>query len=142
MSSTVNTFTSNWFKVKHLFMIEEYVERINEHAECYDSGSLLTIHHHNGKIRLTAYDLIDQSFGFYEDEEQEEWIDLEEEIASILEEGEIFRLTSLSWFKGRLETMFVSTYTWDGRRESISLSNLMEDMADKLSVEAKSLRGW
>ena len=123
-------------------MVEEYVDRMNDTAECYDSGEVFTVHHHNGKMRITAYDVIDQSFGFYEDEEQEAWIDVEEEIVSMLAEGEIFRLTSLNWFKGRLESMFVSTYTWDGRRESLSLSDLMDGIGDKLAIDPKRLRGW
>ena len=142
MSSVVSTFTSNWFKVKHPYIIEEYVERMNENTECYDSGECFTVHHHKGQVRLTAYDVIDQSLGFYEDEEQEEWIDLEDEIAGMLEEGEVFRITSLNWFKGRLDSMFVSTYTWDGRHETHSLSTILEDMGQKLEIDPKILKGW
>ena len=142
MSSTINTFTSNWFRVKHPFIVEEYVERINDNLECLPSGDPLTLHEHKGKLRITGFDMIDQSLGFYEDDEQEEWIDLEEEIAGMLEEGEVFRITSISWFKGRLSTMFMSVYTWDGRRETRSLSSWSEELSDKLGLDPKVLEGW
>ena len=142
MSSTINTFTSNWFRVKHPFIVEEYVERINDYLECLPSGDPLTLHEHKGKLRITGFDMIDQSLGFYEDDEQEEWIDLEEEIAGMLEEGEVFRITSISWFKGRLSTMFMSVYTWDGRRETRSLSSWSEELSDKLGLDPKVLEGW
>lgn len=142
MSSTIDTFTSNWFRVKYPSIIEESIDRINDHLECLPSGEALTLHHHKGKIRLTGFDMIDQSLGYYEDEEQEEWIDLEEEIAGMLEEGEVFRLTSLSWFKGRLSTMFVSVYTWDGRRETRSLSAMLSEIGEQLELDPKVLEGW
>ena len=142
MSSTVSTFTSNWFKVKYTSMVEDYIDRMNETAECYESGECFTVHHRNGQIRITAYDVIDQSLGFYEDDEQEYWIDVEEEISTMLEEGEVFRITSLNWFKGRLESMFMSTYTWDGRQETRSLDHLLDDVSQKLEIDSKKLKGW
>lgn len=142
MSASIDTVTSNWFQVTDIDTLEEYVTRINENLECLPSGESLTIHHHKGKIRLTGFDMIDQSLGFYEDEEEEEWIDLEEVIAEMLAEGEVFRLTSLSWFKGRLSTMFLSVYTWDGRRETRSLSDISTEISEKLALEAKALDGW
>ncbi|MEE2643549.1 MAG: hypothetical protein VYD19_01335 [Myxococcota bacterium] len=142
MSASIDTVASNWFQVTDVDMLEEYVTQINDHLECLPSGEPLTIHHRNGQIRLTGFDMIDQSLGFYEDEEEEEWIDLEEVIAGMLAEGEVFRLTSLSWFKGRLSTMFVSVYTWDGRRETRSLSEISGEISEKLGLEAKTLDGW
>ena len=38
--------------------------------------------------------------------------------------------------------MFVSTYTWDGGRESRSLNDLMDGIGDKLAIDPKRLRGW
>ena len=142
MSSTISTFTTNWFSVKHPFIVEEYIQRINDHLECLPSGDPLTLHEHKGKLRITGFDMIDQSLGFYEDDEQEEWIDLEEEIAGMLEEGEVFRITSISWFKGRLSTMFMSVYTWDGRQETRSLSSWSDEISDKLELDPKVLEGW
>ena len=142
MSSTINTFTSNWFRVKHPYIVEEYVERINENAECLPSGECLTIHEHQGNMRITAFDMVDQTLGFYEDEEQEEWVDLEEVIAEMLEENEIFRITSISWFKGRLSSMFMSVYTWDGRQETRSLNQWSDDISQSLDIEPKRLDGW
>ena len=142
MSATINTFTSNWFRVKHPYIVEEYVQRINENLECLPSGEELTLHEHKGQMRITGFDMIDQSLGFYEDEEQEEWIDLEEEIAGMLEEGEVFRITSLSWFKGRLSSMFMSVYTWDGRQETRSLNTWTEEVSQSLELDPKKLEGW
>ena len=142
MSATINTFTSNWFRVKHPYIVEEYVQRINENLECLPSGEELTVHEHKGQMRITGFDMIDQSLGFYEDEEQEEWIDLEEEIAGMLEEGEVFRITSLSWFKGRLSSMFMSVYTWDGRQETRSLNTWTEEVSQSLELDPKKLEGW
>ena len=142
MSASIETFTSNWFRVKDLDLVEEYVARINENSECLPSGERLTIHEHKGQIRLTGFDLVDQSLGFYEDEDEEEWIDLEEEIAGVLEEGEVFRLTSISWFKGRLSTMFISVYTWDGRSETRNVNQLFDDIGETLGFDPKVLEGW
>ena len=61
MSATIDTFTSNWFRVKYPSIIEEYVDRVNDHLECLPSGEALTLHHHKGQIRLTGFDMIDQS---------------------------------------------------------------------------------
>lgn len=142
MSSTINTYTTNWFRVKYPDEIEEHIERMNKDAECFESGDIFTVHHHKGQIRLTAFDVIEQSFGYYEEEAEEGWVDLEEEIASALEEGEVLRLTSLSWFKGRLESMSVSVSTWDGRRENRSFKTWNEEMSQSLNIDKKLLRGW
>lgn len=142
MSSTINTYTSNWFQVKDLDQIEEYVVRINETVEYINPNEELTIHHRNGQIRLTAFDMIDQSLGFYEDEEEEEWIDLESKIADMLEEGEVFRLSSISWFKGRLSHVNFSVYTWDGRQESRSLNDWDAEISKQLDLEKNCLDGW
>ena len=142
MSSIINTYTTNWFTVKHLFIIEEYVQHINEKVEYLNSGAELTIHHHKGKIRLTAFDLIDQSLGYYEDEEEEEWIDLEDEIAKILEEGEVLRVTTVSWFKGRVDLISMTVTTWDGRQESRSFRSWIEEMSQSLGIDKKQLDGW
>ena len=132
MSSTVSSYTTNWFKVKHLFEIEEHIDRINEKVEHYESGDSFTIHHHKGRIRITGFDLIDQSFGYYEDDENEVWIDLEEEMIHLLDEGEVLRLTIVEWFKGRLESVNVNVSTWDGRRESRSMQSWMTEMSESL----------
>ena len=142
MSSSIHTFTSNWFKVKNPSFIEDYVCRINDGVEYLDSGDQLTMHEYQGKIRLTAFDMIDQTLGFYEDEDCEEWIDLEEEIAGMLEEGEVFRLTSISWFKGRLSEMRLSVHTWDGRQKSTSIDEWTSALSQELEVDSKRLSGW
>ena len=142
MSSTINTYTTNWVTLKETFSIEEHVQYINEKAECLDSGDLFTVNHYKGQIRITAFDVIDQSFGYYEDEEEEIWIDLEEEIVNVLAEGETLRLTSISWFKGRLESMDISVRTWDGRQEARSARSLFQDISQKLDVDQKKLGGW
>ena len=143
MSSIINTFTTNWVKVTDSSSIEEHVERLNEKAECLSGGNLFTVDYYKGQIRVTAYDVIDQGLGYYEDEEEEEgWIDLEDEITGSLAQGEVLRLTTLSWFKGRLESMEVSVTTWDGRRESRSSRELYADIAQKLEIDKKQLEGW
>ena len=143
MSSTINTYVTNWVKVKHDSIIEEHVNYLNEKAECLPGGSLFEVNYHKGQIRITAYDVIDQGLGYYEDEEMEEgWIDLEDEIIGLLAKGEVLRLTTLSWFKGRLESMDVSVTTWDGRREGRSSRELYKDIAQKLEVDPKQLGGW
>ena len=143
MSSTISTFTTNWVKVKFPSFIEEHVDRLNEKAECLPGGSVFTVDHYKGQIRVTAYDVIDQGLGYYEDEDEEEgWIDLEDEIIEGLIEGEVLRLTTLSWFKGRLESMEVSVTTWDGRRESRSSRELHAEIAQKLEIDQKQLGGW
>ena len=142
MSSTINTYTTNWVKIKHVSIIEEHVQYINEKAECLDSGDLFTVNHHKGQIRITAFDVMDQSFGYYEDEEEEVWIDLEEEITGLLAEGEILRVTSLSWFKGRLESMSISVSTWDGRHETRDANTLFKDISQQLDIDKKKLGGW
>ena len=139
---TLNTYTSNWFKVDDPDSLEDYVLLINERVEYLNEDEQLTLHYHNGQIRLTAFDLIDQSLGYYEDEEEEEWIDLEEKIAEMLVEGEVFRLTSMSWFKGRLSHFDMSVSTWDGRRESRSVYQWDQEMSEKLAIDKKQLGGW
>ena len=142
MSMTLNTYTSNWFKVKYPDELEEYVDLINERVEFLDDNEKLTLHYHNGQLRLTAYDLIDQSLGYYEDEEEEDWVDLEEKIAEMLEENEVFRLTSMSWFKGRLSHFDMSVHTWDGRRESRAIYQWDQEISEKLNIDKKVLGGW
>ena len=122
MSSMINTYVTNWVKVKNDSIIEEHVTYLNEKAECLPGGSLFEVNYHKGQIRITAYDVIDQGLGYYEDEETEEgWIDLEDELVELLAEGEVLRLTTLSWFKGRLESLDVTVSTWDGRRQRRSI---------------------
>ena len=142
MSSTLNTYTTNWFKVRHPFMVEEWIELLNKTAESIGGDETFTLHHYKGQMRITGYDLIDQDFGYYEDEEQEEWIDLEEEIANMLVEGEIFRFTSISWFKGRLESMWITAHTWDKKRTSRDLGQVMKAMGEELEIDPKRLKGW
>ena len=142
MSSTISSYTTNWIKVKYVYEIEEHIQHMNETAECFESGDLFTIHHHKGQIRITGFDLIDQSLGYYEDEEEEVWIDLEEALVNVLAKGEVLRLTSLSWFKGRLESADISVTTWDGRHEHRSMNTWMTEISQSLDIDAKQLKGW
>ena len=143
MSSMINTYVTNWVKVKNDSIIEEHVTYLNEKAECLSGGSLFEVHYHKGQIRITAYDVIDQGLGYYEDEETEEgWIDLEDELVEMLAEGEVLRLTTLSWFKGRLESLDVTVSTWDGRRQRRSIQEWDTEIAQALAIDKKQLKGW
>lgn len=122
--------------------MEEHITFINERVEYLNESDQLTLHHHNGQIRLTAFDLIDQSLGYYENEDEEEWVDLEEVIAEMLEEGEVFRLTSISWFKGCLNHFNMNVHTWDGRQEGRLLYQWDTDISEKLEIDKKQLGGW
>jgi hypothetical protein len=139
LSSCINTYTTNWFKVTDLSTLEDYVERCT--FECLNSGDNLTIHHHNGAIRLTAFDVIDQGFGLY-DEDEDEFIDLSDIISEMLEEGEVFRLTTVVWFKGRLDHMSISVHTWDGRSASRGNTQILKELSEDLEINVKSLDGW
>jgi len=125
--------------VTDLSTLEEYVERCS--FECLDSGDDLTIHHHKGAIRLTAFDVIDQGFGLY-DEDEDEFIDLSDIISEMLEEGEVFRLTTIVWFKGRLDHMSVSVHTWDGRSAARRDDQILKELSEELEINVKRLDGW
>lgn len=142
MSSIISTYTTNWVKIKDDFRIEEHIRCLNEKVECFDSGDGFTVNHYKGQIRITAFDVIDQSFGYYEDEDEEVWIDLEEEITGLLVEGEVLRVTSLSWFKSRLDSINISVTTWDGRHETRSSNTLFDDLSQVLEIDKKKLGGW
>ena len=139
LSSTISTYTTNWFKVTNLAYLEELIERTQ--MECFDSGEPMTLNHHQGKVRITAYDVIEQGFGFY-DEDEDDFINFEDEIVAILADGEVFRLSTISWFKGRLEHASISVTTWDGRSAYGDLGSLGDELSAQLEIDRKVLSGW
>ena len=141
MSAIISSWTTNWFGVKDEEQVRTIVDRLNEGITCLDYGEEAVLHEHDGRYRLTLYEAVGGEFGYY-CEEEGETLDAGYLISECLSEGEVLRVTSISWFKGRISWMGIDVYTSDGRSASRSLQDLEDSIAKQLDVDRKKLDGW
>ena len=138
MSSTIVSFTSNWFRVSDLDSLRDHISNIYCNPCSY--GAAVELEESGNRVRLTMYDNHVAELA-YEDEDGD-FIELAGVIQDMLVEGEVFRLTTLSWFKGRLEYHNEDVYTWDGRSFSSGTNEIRKKAAEELGIESARLDGW
>ena len=145
MSSTLSSYVTNWFKVTDPEKLEELVAKTS--FTCTSFGEDIRLHHNDGKYRVTVYDAYDASFTYYDEndpicQEYDEPVSLDESIAKLLAEGEVLRLSTIVWFKGRLDYFNVTVYTSDGRSASRGQDTMYGELAKELGLDEKQFDGY
>ncbi len=139
MSSCIDSYVTNWFAVTDAEELNQLVESFQERTQFdhADSGEAIRLHERDGRHRITLYDNLDASLTAY-DEYWGEECDLADQVAALLAEGEVLRVTYVSWFKGSI-SYGESVYTWDGRSESQYSHGIREGLATALDIPADKL---
>ena len=145
MSSTLNSYVTNWFRVTDPDELKRLVAKAS--FNCTSFGEDIRLHHNDGKYRITVYDAYDASFTYYDEndpvcQKYGESISLDESLAKLLAEGEVFRVSTIVWFKGRLDYLNVTVHTWDGRSASRGLETIHGELAKELGLDEKQFDGY